>query len=57
MQPAAEMRGVQCMLLAVSAFSLGTLPDRGVLAGATVIVLCGLCLLRRERVHVEAEHA
>ena len=34
----------------------GTLPDRWMLAGAAVIVLCGLYLLRRERVHVEAEH-
>ena len=34
----------------------GTLPDRWMLGGAAVIVLCGLYLLRRERVHVEAEH-
>jgi len=37
-------------------FLWGTLPDRWMLAGAAVIVLCGLYLLRRERVHVEAEH-
>jgi drug/metabolite transporter (DMT)-like permease len=34
----------------------GTLPDRWMLAGAAVIVVCGLYLVRRERVHVEAEH-
>jgi drug/metabolite transporter (DMT)-like permease len=33
-----------------------TLPDRTVLAGAAVIVGCGLYLLRGERVHIEAEH-
>jgi len=37
-------------------FVWGTLPDRGMLAGAAVIVVCGLYLLRRERVHAEAEH-
>jgi drug/metabolite transporter (DMT)-like permease len=37
-------------------FLWGTLPDRWMLAGAAVIVVCGLYLLRRERVHVEAEH-
>ena len=34
----------------------GTLPDRWMLAGAAVIVICGLYLVRRERVHIEAEH-
>ena len=34
----------------------GTLPDAWMLAGAAIIVVCGLYLLRRERVHVEAEH-
>ncbi|HSS06241.1 MAG TPA: DMT family transporter, partial [Rhodanobacteraceae bacterium] len=34
----------------------GTLPDRWMLAGAAVIVVCGLYLVRRERVHIEAEH-
>jgi drug/metabolite transporter (DMT)-like permease len=34
----------------------GALPDAWMLAGAGVIVLCGLYLLRGERVHVEAEH-
>ncbi|HJU38790.1 MAG TPA: DMT family transporter [Tahibacter sp.] len=33
-----------------------TLPDAWMLAGAAVIVLAGLYLIRRERVHVEAEH-
>jgi drug/metabolite transporter (DMT)-like permease len=33
-----------------------TLPDRWMLAGAAIIVACGLYLLRRERVHAEAEH-
>ncbi|MDC8012378.1 DMT family transporter [Tahibacter soli] len=33
-----------------------TLPDARMLAGAAVIVLAGLYLLRRERVHTEAEH-
>ena len=42
--------------LALDWFLWGTLPDRWMLAGAAVIVLCGLYLLRRERVHVEAEH-
>ncbi len=37
-------------------FLWGTLPDRWMLAGAAVIVVCGLYLLRREGVHVEAEH-
>jgi drug/metabolite transporter (DMT)-like permease len=37
-------------------FVWGTLPDRWMLAGAAVIVVCGLYLLRRERVHAEAEH-
>ena len=37
-------------------FLWDTLPDRWMLTGAAVIVLCGLYLLRRERVHVEAEH-
>lgn len=34
----------------------GVLPDRWMLVGAAVIIGCGLYLLRRERVHVEAEH-
>jgi len=34
----------------------GTLPDRWMLVGAGVIIACGIYLLRRERVHVEAEH-
>jgi len=34
----------------------GTLPDAITLAGAGVIIASGLYLLRRERVHVEAEH-
>jgi drug/metabolite transporter (DMT)-like permease len=34
----------------------GVLPDRWMLIGAGVIIACGLYLLRRERVHVEAEH-
>ena len=42
--------------LALDWFLWGTLPDRWMLAGAAVIVMCGLYLLRRERVHVEAEH-
>jgi len=42
--------------LALDWFFWGTLPDRWVLAGAAVIVVCGLYLLRRERVHAEAEH-
>jgi len=42
--------------LALDWFLWGTLPDRWMLAGAAVIVACGLYLLRRERVHVEAEH-
>jgi drug/metabolite transporter (DMT)-like permease len=33
-----------------------TLPDAWMLAGAAVIVLAGLYLLRREKVHTEAEH-
>lgn len=33
-----------------------TLPDARMLAGAAVIVLAGLYLLRREQVHAEAEH-
>jgi len=33
-----------------------TLPDARMLAGAAVIVIAGLYLLRRERVHAEAEH-
>lgn len=33
-----------------------TLPDRWMLAGAAIIVACGLYLLRREHVHAEAEH-
>ena len=33
-----------------------TLPDARMLTGAAVIVLAGLYLLRRERVHAEAEH-
>ena len=33
-----------------------TLPDARMLAGAAVIVLAGLYLLRREHVHTEAEH-
>lgn len=32
-----------------------TRPDRGTLAGAAIIVAAGLYLIRRERVHVEAE--
>lgn len=42
--------------LALDWFVWGTLPDRTMLAGAAVIVVCGLYLLRRERVHAEAEH-
>lgn len=42
--------------LALDWFLWGTLPDAWMLTGAGVIVLCGLYLLRRERVHVEAEH-
>lgn len=42
--------------LAADWFLWGTLPDRWMLVGAAVIVTCGLYLLRRERVHVEAEH-
>ncbi len=42
--------------LALDWFVWGTLPDRWMLAGAAVIVVCGLYLLRRERVHAEAEH-
>ncbi|QWP79249.1 DMT family transporter [Lysobacter sp. K5869] len=34
----------------------GVLPDRVTWAGAAIIVASGLYLLRRERVHVEAEH-
>jgi drug/metabolite transporter (DMT)-like permease len=37
-------------------FLWGTLPDRWMMAGAAVIVACGLYLVRRERVHIEAEH-
>jgi len=33
-----------------------TLPDARMLTGAAVIVIAGLYLLRRERVHAEAEH-
>jgi drug/metabolite transporter (DMT)-like permease len=33
-----------------------TLPDRWMLVGAAIIVASGLYLLRRERVHLEAEH-
>jgi drug/metabolite transporter (DMT)-like permease len=33
-----------------------TLPDRITWVGAAIIVASGLYLLRRERVHVEAEH-
>lgn len=33
-----------------------TLPDGWMIGGAVVIVVCGLYLLRGERVHVEAEH-
>ena len=33
-----------------------TRPDRTMLLGAGVIILAGLYLLRRERVHAEAEH-
>ena len=33
-----------------------TLPDAVTLAGAAVIILCGLYLISRERVHSEAEH-
>ncbi len=33
-----------------------TLPDRTTWLGAAVIVVCGLYLVRGERVHVEAEH-
>jgi drug/metabolite transporter (DMT)-like permease len=42
--------------LALDWFLWGTLPDRWMLAGAAVIVACGLYLLRREHVHIEAEH-
>jgi len=42
--------------LALDWFLWGTLPDVWMLAGAGVIVLCGLYLLRSERVHAEAEH-
>jgi drug/metabolite transporter (DMT)-like permease len=42
--------------LAIDWFVWGTLPGSGMLAGAAVIVVCGLYLLRRERIHVEAEH-
>jgi drug/metabolite transporter (DMT)-like permease len=38
-------------------FSLwGVLPDGMTWVGAAIIVLSGLYLLRRERVHLEAEH-
>jgi drug/metabolite transporter (DMT)-like permease len=33
-----------------------TFPDSGMLAGAAVIIASGIYLIRRERVHVEAEH-
>jgi drug/metabolite transporter (DMT)-like permease len=33
-----------------------TLPDAVTLSGAAVIITCGLYLIRREQVHVEAEH-
>ena len=33
-----------------------TLPDAATLSGAAVIIVCGLYLIRRERVHAEAEH-
>ena len=42
--------------LALDWFVWNALPDRWTLAGAAVIVVCGLYLLRRERVHAEAEH-
>jgi drug/metabolite transporter (DMT)-like permease len=42
--------------LALDWFLWDTLPDAWMLTGAGVIVLCGLYLLRGERVHVEAEH-
>ena len=34
----------------------GVLPDRMTWLGAAIIVASGLYLIRRERVHVEAEH-
>jgi len=34
----------------------GTSPDRNMLVGAVVIILSGMYLLRREKVHAEAEH-
>jgi drug/metabolite transporter (DMT)-like permease len=34
----------------------GTLPDGITLVGASIIIVSGLVLLRREKVHVEAEH-
>jgi len=37
-------------------FLWGTLPDRWTWVGAAVIVVCGLYLLRRERVHIEGDH-
>ncbi|HEV7490657.1 MAG TPA: DMT family transporter [Rhodanobacteraceae bacterium] len=42
--------------LALDWFLWATLPDGWMIGGAVVIVLCGLYLLRSERVHVEAEH-
>jgi drug/metabolite transporter (DMT)-like permease len=42
--------------LALDWFLWGTLPDRWMLSGAAIIVVCGLYLVRRERVHAEAEH-
>jgi drug/metabolite transporter (DMT)-like permease len=34
----------------------GVLPDAVTWAGAAIIITSGLYLLRREQVHVEAEH-
>ena len=42
--------------LALDWFLWNTRPDGWMLAGACVIVLSGLYLLRGERVHAEAEH-
>jgi drug/metabolite transporter (DMT)-like permease len=42
--------------LAIDWFVWRTLPDRWMLAGAAIIVGSGIYLVRRERVHAEAEH-
>jgi drug/metabolite transporter (DMT)-like permease len=33
-----------------------SLPDRYTLLGAGIIIASGICLVRRERVHLESEH-